>query len=43
MTPDFLQEFEFFSGVPDSQLNALCNYLMDEYGLDPAHHHAPGE
>lgn len=38
MTLDFLQEFEFFSGVPDSQLKALCSYLMDKYGTDPAHH-----
>ena len=38
MTLDFLQEFEFFAGVPDSQLNALCNYLMDKYGCDPANH-----
>lgn len=29
---------DFYTGVPDSQLKALCNYLMDEYGLDPAHH-----
>ncbi len=38
MTPDFLREFEFFTGVPDSQLKALCGFLMDKYGLDPAHH-----
>ena len=38
MTLDFLREFEFFTGVPDSQLKALCNFLMDRYGLDPAHH-----
>lgn len=38
MTLSFLEEFHFFAGVPDSQLNALCNYLMDRYGLDPAHH-----
>jgi len=29
---------EFYTGVPDSQLKALCNYLMSEYGIDPAHH-----
>lgn len=29
---------DFYAGVPDSQLKALCNYLMDEYGTDPAHH-----
>lgn len=29
---------EFYSGVPDSQLKALCNYLMGTYGIDPQHH-----
>ncbi|MCI8464452.1 MAG: phosphonopyruvate decarboxylase [Lachnospiraceae bacterium] len=29
---------DFFTGVPDSQLKALCNYLMDTYGTDPKHH-----
>lgn len=29
---------DFYTGVPDSQLKALCNYLMNEYGID-AHHH----
>ncbi|MCR5218375.1 phosphonopyruvate decarboxylase [Treponema sp.] len=29
---------DFFTGVPDSQLKALCNYLMGIYGIDPAHH-----
>ncbi len=29
---------DFYTGVPDSQLQALCNYLMDEYGIDPQHH-----
>ncbi len=29
---------DFYSGVPDSQLKALCNYLMDRYGTNPAHH-----
>lgn len=29
---------DFFTGVPDSQLKALCNYLMDTYGIDPHHH-----
>ena len=29
---------DFFTGVPDSQLKALCNYLMDTYGIDPKHH-----
>jgi len=38
MTLEFLREFEFFAGVPDSLLKALCSFLMDKYGLDPAHH-----
>ena len=29
---------EFYTGVPDSQLKALCNYLMNKYGIDPKHH-----
>lgn len=29
---------DFYTGIPDSQLKALCNYLMDRYGIDPKHH-----
>lgn len=29
---------DFYTGVPDSQLKALCDYLMDTYGIDPKHH-----
>ena len=29
---------EFYTGVPDSQLKALCNYLIATYGTDPEHH-----
>lgn len=29
---------DFYTGVPDSQLKALCNYLMNEYGIDAGHH-----
>lgn len=29
---------DFYTGVPDSQLKALCNYLMETYGIDPKHH-----
>ena len=29
---------DFFAGVPDSQLRALCDYLIDKYGIDPKHH-----
>ena len=26
---------DFYTGVPDSQLKALCNYLINTYGIDP--------
>lgn len=29
---------DFYTGVPDSQLKALCNYLISSYGIDPKHH-----
>lgn len=29
---------DFYTGVPDSQLKALCNYLMGTYGIDKKHH-----
>ena len=29
---------DFYTGVPDSQLRALCDHLMDAYGIDPHHH-----
>ena len=29
---------DFYTGVPDSQLKALCNYLMAAYGIEPQHH-----
>ena len=29
---------DFYTGVPDSQLKALCDYLMSEYGIDQQHH-----
>ena len=28
----------FYTGVPDSQLKALCDCLMDTYGTDRKHH-----
>lgn len=33
-----LLDTDFYAGVPDSQLKALCSFLMDQYGLDPVHH-----
>ena len=29
---------DFYTGVPDSQLKPLCNYLMNTYGIDRNHH-----
>ena len=29
---------DFYAGVPDSQLKALCDYLMNTYGIDRRHH-----
>ncbi len=37
MKLDFLRWFDFFVGVPDSQLKPLCNYLMQTYGIGEHH------
>lgn len=37
MKLDFLEEFEFFAGVPDSQLRPLCDYLMNSCGIGRKH------
>ena len=29
---------DFYTGVPDSQLRALCDSLMNRWGIDPRHH-----
>ena len=29
---------DFYTGIPDSQLKELCNYLMEIYGINPRHH-----
>lgn len=29
---------DFYTGVPDSQLKPLCNWLINNYGTDPKHH-----
>lgn len=29
---------DFYAGVPDSQLKALCNALIQTYGINPQHH-----
>lgn len=37
---DFVEilDSDFYTGVPDSQIKALCNYLMNTYGIDENHH-----
>ncbi len=37
MRADFFKEYEFFTGVPDSQLKPFCNFLMSEYGISDKH------
>ena len=37
MKLDFLNSFEFFTGVPDSLLNPLCSYLYDRFGISEHH------
>lgn len=36
---EFVKELgtEFYAGVPDSQLKALCDYLIDTYGISGSH------
>lgn len=29
---------DFYTGVPDSQLKVLCDYLINKYGIDQKHH-----
>ena len=29
---------DFYTGVPDSQLKSLCNYLINTYGIGKNHH-----
>ncbi len=29
---------DFYTGIPDSQLKPLCNYLMNTYGISKEHH-----
>ncbi len=37
MKLDFLEKYEYFTGVPDSLLSPLCNYLFDKYGISDKH------
>lgn len=43
MKLDFLEEYDFFTGVPDSLLAPLSNYLMKKYGVSKEHIIAPNE
>ena len=43
MTLDFLNDFDFFTGVPDSLLRPLGDLLMHKYGLGKQHVIAPNE
>ena len=43
MKLDFLKKFEFFTGVPDSQLRPLCDWLINEYGIGKQHKIAANE
>ena len=29
---------DFYTGVPDSQLRPLCDFLMERFGIDAKHH-----
>lgn len=40
---DFLKQFEFYTGVPDSLLRPLCDYLMQNFGVGKQHIIAPNE
>lgn len=37
MNMDFLKGYDFFTGVPDSQLKPLCDYLMKTHGISKNH------
>ena len=37
MTLEFLKEFDFFTGVPDSLLKPFCDWVADKYGISDNH------
>ena len=37
MKLNFLNQFDFFAGVPDSLLRPLCDWLITEYGISKKH------
>ena len=38
VTLEFLDRYDFFVGVPDSQLRQVCDYLVEKYNSDRKHH-----
>lgn len=38
MELDFFTRFDFFTGVPDSLLQPLCDWLIERYGANGPHH-----
>lgn len=38
MKLDFLNNFDFFTGVPDSLLQPMCNWLVERYGVSGSNH-----
>lgn len=43
MTLEFLKQYEYFVGVPDSFLRPVCDYLMEHYGISKQHTIAANE
>lgn len=37
MKLEFLEKFDFFTGVPDSLLRPFCDWVMDRYGISKNH------
>ena len=37
MKLEFLEKFDFFTGVPDSLLKPFCDWVMDRYGISKNH------
>lgn len=43
MTLEFLKQYDYFVGVPDSFLKPVCDYLMEQYGISKQHTIAANE
>lgn len=37
MNLDFLKQYDYFVGVPDSYLKSVCDFLMETYGISKNH------